>query len=110
MSDTNGSSRSPLDRIRRRIDAYDDDIQEAVAGRLDQAVRVAFFKRELGMEIVDEERRKQVIAGYRAWAERNDLSPEFGERLALLLIEEAEWIERKVVEEGPPAWLFESLD
>ena len=82
-----------LEQIREDLDSLNNEIVELIAERMDIVVKVAEYKEENDMQIVDKEREKEVKQEFEKLYRERGLPEKRGRELAELLIATA--IERE---------------
>ena len=75
-----------LEQIREDLDSLNNEIVELIAERMDIVVKVAEYKGENDMQIVDEEREKEVKQEFEKLYREKGLPEKRGRELAELLI------------------------
>lgn len=75
-----------LDKIRKGIDGCNKDIIESISERMDYVIKVAEYKDENDMPIVDEEREEEVKQDFAERFEEEGMPSERGREFAELLI------------------------
>ncbi|AOV94377.1 hypothetical protein AQV86_00450 [Nanohaloarchaea archaeon SG9] len=75
-----------LEQIREDLDSLNNEIVELIAERMDIVVKVAEYKEENDMQIVDEEREKEVKQEFEKLYREKGLPEKRGRELAELLI------------------------
>jgi len=88
-----------LDDLRQNIDRVDEVLVRLLNERARCACEVGKLKKELGVEVYQPEREKQVIEHVRGIASEGPLGPEAIARLFERIIDEARSLERRVVHE-----------
>jgi chorismate mutase-like protein len=88
---------STLDDLRDDIDRVDEVLVRLLNERARVACEIGRMKKELGMEVYQPEREKQVLAHVRAVAAEGPLGPEAIARLFERIIDEARGLERRVI-------------
>jgi chorismate mutase-like protein len=88
-----------LDDLRQDIDRVDEVLVRLLNERARCACEVGKLKKELGVEVYQPEREKQVIEHVRGIASEGPLGPEAIARLFERIIDEARSLERRVVHE-----------
>lgn len=95
-----------LDDLRNDIDRVDEVLVRLLNERARVACEIGCLKKQLGTEIYQPEREKQVLAHVRGVAAEGPLGPDAIARLFERIIDEARSLERRVVhgdEPSPPA-------
>jgi len=97
---------SDLDDLRKNIDRVDEVLVRLLNERARCACEIGRLKKELGVEIYQPDREKQVLDHVRGVAAEGPLGPEAIARLFERIIDEARRLERRVaqediVDEGP---------
>jgi len=75
-----------LEQIREDLDSLNNEIVELIAERMDIVVKVAEYKEENDMQIVDKEREKEVKREFEKLYREKGLPEKRGRELAELLI------------------------
>jgi chorismate mutase-like protein len=88
-----------LDDLRQNIDRVDEVLVRLLNERARCACEIGKLKKELGVEVYQPEREKQVIEHVRGVASEGPLGPEAIARLFERIIDEARSLERRVVHE-----------
>src|SRR5260370_33012236 len=91
---------STLDDLRRDIDRVDEVLVRLLNERARCACEIGRLKKELGIDVYQPEREKQVIEHVRGIAIEGPLGPDAIARLFERIIDEARSLERRVVHEG----------
>ena len=78
-----------LEDYRKQIDRVNDEIVDAVSRRMKIVEEIGQYKKDNGMEIVDEGREEKVKQQFEKLFENEDLPMEKGREMAELLIEMA---------------------
>jgi len=86
-----------LDELRRDIDRVDEVLVRLLNERARCACEVGKVKKELGIEVYQPEREKQVIEHVRNIAVEGPLGPDAIARLFERIIDEARSLERRIV-------------
>ena len=86
-----------LDELRRNIDRVDEVLVRLLNERARCACEVGRLKKELGIEIYQPEREKEVLQHVRDVAVEGPLGPDAIGRLLERIIDEARRLERRVV-------------
>ena len=86
-----------LDDLRRDIDRVDEVLVRLLNERARCACEVGKLKKELGIEVYQPEREKQVIQHVRGIAAEGPLGPDAIARLFERIIDEARSLERRIV-------------
>ena len=86
-----------LDELRRDIDRVDEVLVRLLNERARCACEVGKLKKELGIEVYQPEREKQVIQHVRSIASEGPLGPDAIARLFERIIDEARSLERRIV-------------
>ena len=86
-----------LDDLRKDIDRVDEVLVRLLNERARCACEIGQLKKELGVEIYQPEREKEVLQHVRAVATEGPLGPEAIGRLFERIIDEARRLERRVV-------------
>jgi len=86
-----------LDDLRHDIDRVDEVIVRLLNERARVACEIGRIKKEMGIEIYQPDREKQVIAHVRGVAVEGPLGPDAIARLFERIIDEARSLERRVV-------------
>jgi chorismate mutase-like protein len=96
-----------LDDLRDDIDRVDEVLVRLLNERARVACEIGRLKKELGKEVYQPEREKQVLAHVRGIAAEGPLGPDAIARLFERIIDEARSLERRVVheEDGGPTGL-----
>lgn len=94
---------STLDDLRSDIDRVDEVLVRLLNERARCACEIGRLKKELGIEVYQPEREKQVIEHVRNIAVEGPLGPDAIARLFERIIDEARSLERRVVHDGGPA-------
>ena len=89
-----------LDDLRNDIDRVDEVLVRLLNERARVACEIGRLKKEIGAEVYQPEREKQVLAHVRGIAVEGPLGPEAIARLFERIIDEARSLERRVVHEG----------
>jgi chorismate mutase len=94
-----------LDDLRDDIDRVDEVLVRLLNERARVACEIGLLKKELGVEVYQPEREKQVLAHVRGIAAEGPLGPDAIARLFERIIDEARRLERRLVhgEAAPPA-------
>jgi len=92
-----------LDDLRQDIDRVDEVLVRLLNERARCACEVGKLKKELGVEVYQPEREKQVIEHVRGIASEGPLGPDAIARLFERIIDEARSLERRVVHEDRKA-------
>src|SRR5262245_8615918 len=88
---------STLEDLRKDIDRIDEVLVRLLNERARVACEVGHLKKELGVEVYQPEREKDVLAHVRGIAVEGPLGPEAIGRLFERIIDEARRLERRVV-------------
>ena len=94
---------SDLDDLRKNIDRVDEVLVRLLNERARCACEIGRLKKELGVEIYQPDREKQVLDHVRGVAAEGPLGPEAIARLFERIIDEARRLERRLVHEDEPA-------
>jgi chorismate mutase-like protein len=86
-----------LDDLRDNIDRVDEVLVRLLNERARVACEIGRMKKELGLEVYQPEREKQVIAHVRGVAAEGPLGPDAIARLFERIIDEARRLERRVI-------------
>ena len=86
-----------LEELRRNIDRVDEVLVRLLNERARCACEVGKLKKELGIEVYQPEREKQVIEHVRGVAVEGPLGPDAIARLFERIIDEARSLERRIV-------------
>ena len=70
-----------LASLRAEIDQLDEQLWEIIGKRADVVRQVGEWKRQHGEQVVQSERREQVLTHYRQWAQQYGLSEAFAQLL-----------------------------
>jgi chorismate mutase len=89
-----------LDDLRRDIDRVDEVLVRLLNERARRVCEIGRFKKELGIEIYQPDREKDVLNHVRQVACEGPLGPEAIGRLFERIIDEARRLERRVVHDG----------
>lgn len=89
-----------LDDLREDIDRVDEVLVRLLNERARVACEIGRLKKEMGAEVYQPEREKQVIAHVRGVATEGPLGSDAIARLFERIIDEARRLERRVVGEG----------
>ena len=92
-----------LEDLREDIDRIDEVLVRLLNERARVACEVGKLKKELGVEVYQPEREKDVIRHVRGVAVEGPLGPEAIARLFERIIDEARRLERRVVHDEEPA-------
>lgn len=77
---------SSIEEVRAAIDALDREIVEAIGLRAQYVKAITRFKKT-EQDVRAPDRRRQVLAARRAWAEAADMNPDVIEQIYTLLID-----------------------
>jgi chorismate mutase-like protein len=88
-----------LDDLRNDIDRVDEVLVRLLNERARVACEIGRLKKELGTEVYQPEREKQVLAHVRGIAAEGPLGPDAIARLFERIIDEARSLERRVIHE-----------
>ncbi len=91
-----------LDDLRKDIDRVDEVLVRLLNERARCACEIGQLKKELGIEIYQPEREKEVLQHVRTVASEGPLGPEAIGRLFERIIDEARRLERRVVHGEDP--------
>jgi chorismate mutase len=86
-----------LDDLRRDIDRVDEVLVRLLNERARVACEIGRIKKDMGIEIYQPDREKQVIAHVRGIAVEGPLGPDAIARLFERIIDEARRLERRVI-------------
>jgi chorismate mutase len=86
-----------LDELRRDIDRVDEVLVRLLNERARRVCEIGRLKRELGIEVYQPDREKDVLRHVRAIASEGPLGPDAVARLFERIIDEARRLERRVV-------------
>jgi chorismate mutase-like protein len=86
-----------LDELRDDIDRVDEVLVRLLNERARVACEIGALKKELGVDVYQPEREKQVLAHVRSIAAEGPLGPEAIARLFERIIDEARSLERRLV-------------
>jgi chorismate mutase len=89
-----------LDDLRRNIDRVDEELVRLLNERARCACEIGRLKKELGIEVYQPEREKDVLNHVRAVASEGPLGPDAIVRLFERIIDEARRLERRVVHDS----------
>jgi chorismate mutase len=89
-----------LDDLRRDIDRVDEVLVRLLNERARRVCEIGRLKKELGIEIYQPDREKDVLNHVRQVASEGPLGPEAIGRLFERIIDEARRLERRVVHDG----------
>ena len=92
-----------LDDLRRDIDRVDEVLVRLLNERARRVCEIGQLKRELGIEVYQPDREKDVLRHVRAIASEGPLGPDAVARLFERIIDEARRLERRVVHGGEDA-------
>ncbi|MCI5777709.1 MAG: bifunctional 3-deoxy-7-phosphoheptulonate synthase/chorismate mutase type II [Bacteroidales bacterium] len=81
--------RTELDELRQQIDILDKQIVEIVAKRMSISEKIAKYKYENGITVLQARRYDEILASRRATAEQNKLNPDFVIKLYEAIHEES---------------------
>lgn len=81
--------RRKLKNRRARINHINESIVASISSRMEEVEDIKRIKDEIDTSVTDESRERTVKAQFRERFEEKDLDPDYGERLAGLLIEMA---------------------
>ena len=90
---------SDLDDLRKNIDRVDEVLVRLLNERARCACEIGRLKKELGVEIYQPDREKQVLDHVRGVAAEGPLGPDAIARLFERIIDEARRLERRVAQE-----------
>jgi chorismate mutase-like protein len=90
---------STLDDLRKNIDRVDEVLVRLLNERARCACEIGRLKKELGVEIYQPDREKQVLDHVRGVAAEGPLGPDAIARLFERIIDEARRLERRVAQE-----------
>jgi chorismate mutase-like protein len=90
---------STLDDLRNDIDRIDEVLVRLLNERARVACEIGRMKKELGIEIYQPEREKQVLLHVRSVAAEGPLGPDAIARLFERIIDEARGLERRLMQE-----------
>ena len=90
-----------LDELRKDIDRVDEVLVRLLNERARCACEVGKLKKELGIDVYQPEREKQVIEHVRSIAVEGPLGPDAIARLFERIIDEARGLERRIVHDLP---------
>src|SRR5262244_2300141 len=99
---------SNLDDLRKNIDRVDEVLVRLLNERARCACEIGRLKKQLGVEIYQPDREKQVLDHVRGVAAEGPLGPDAIARLFERIIDEARRLERRVAQEEDEA--IESVD
>lgn len=88
-----------LEDYRKGIDALDKELLTLLKKRYAISMDVARFKFQEGKAVLDKGRESEIIAEKKRLAEEYGLSPEFIEKLFVLIMEESRRVQEKLIEE-----------
>src|SRR5213595_713380 len=91
---------STLDDLRNDIDRVDEVLVRLLNERARVACEIGRIKKDLGIEVYQPEREKQVLAHVRGIAAEGPLGADAVARLFERIIDEARRLERRVVHDG----------
>ena len=94
---------SDLDDLRKNIDRVDEVLVRLLNERARCACEIGRLKKELGVEIYQPDREKQVLDHVRGVAAEGPLGPDAIARLFERIIDEARRLERRVAQDGTDA-------
>ena len=94
---------SDLDDLRKNIDRVDEVLVRLLNERARCACEIGRLKKELGVEIYQPDREKQVLDHVRGVAAEGPLGPDAIARLFERIIDEARRLERRVAQEETDA-------
>jgi chorismate mutase-like protein len=97
MSGTEDLTQLSLDDLRRNIDRVDEVLVRLLNERARCACEVGRLKKELGIDVYQPEREKEVLRHVRDVAAEGPLGPDAIGRLFERIIDEARRLERRVV-------------
>src|SRR5262249_7927364 len=89
-----------LDDLRDDIDRVDEVLVRLLNERARVACEIGKLKKELGIEVYQPDREKEVLAHVRGVAAEGPLGPDAIARLFERIIDEASRLERRVVHDG----------
>jgi chorismate mutase-like protein len=98
---------STLDDLRKNIDRVDEVLVRLLNERARCACEIGRLKKELGVEIYQPDREKQVLDHVRGVAAEGPLGPDAIARLFERIIDEARRLERRVAQDGNATTLNE---
>ena len=98
---------STLDDLRKNIDRVDEVLVRLLNERARCACEIGRLKKELGVEIYQPDREKQVLDHVRGVAAEGPLGPDAIARLFERIIDEARRLERRVAQENNATTLNE---
>jgi chorismate mutase-like protein len=98
---------STLEDLRRNIDRVDEVLVRLLNERARCACEIGRLKKELGVEIYQPDREKQVLDHVRGVAAEGPLGPDAIARLFERIIDEARRLERRVAQDGNATTLNE---
>ena len=87
-----------LDDLRQDIDRVDEVLVRLLNERARVACEIGRIKKDLGIEVYQPEREKQVLAHVRGIAAEGPLGPDAIARLFERIIDEARRLERRVID------------
>jgi chorismate mutase len=88
---------APLDDLRDDIDRVDEVLVRLLNERARVACEIGRIKKDLGIELYQPEREKQVLAHVRGVAAEGPLGPDAIARLFERIIDEARRLERRMI-------------
>jgi chorismate mutase-like protein len=94
---------SDLDDLRQNIDRVDEVLVRLLNERARCACEIGRLKKELGVEVYQPDREKQVLDHVRGVAAEGPLGPDAIARLFERIIDEARRLERRVAQEETDA-------
>jgi chorismate mutase-like protein len=94
---------SDLDDLRKNIDRVDEVLVRLLNERARCACEIGRLKKELGVEVYQPDREKQVLDHVRGVAAEGPLGPDAIARLFERIIDEARRLERRVAQEETDA-------
>lgn len=92
-----------LDDLRKDIDRVDEVLVRLLNERARVACEIGTLKRQLGIDVYQPEREKQVLAHVRSIAAEGPLGEDAIARLFERIIDEARGLERRVIHGAEPA-------
>lgn len=88
-----------LKEEREEISRIDEEIVEKIKERMNHVERIAEYKKSKDIDIVDEDREREVEERFKTLFKNKGLPSEKGEELARFLINTAVDLEEKMIEE-----------
>ena len=84
-----------LDKLRKQIEEIDTIIIENLAKRKEISLQIGKLKSEIGKEIYDPEREKQLMIYYAQLSQKYKINPEYVQNIFKVIISHSRMVQKK---------------